>query len=352
MATAVLLSGGVDSSLALQLLHNEGHELRAFYLKIWLEDDLAFLGDCPWDTDLQYTRAICKQLGVPLEIVPLQRQYFDIVVEHAVRELRAGRTPSPDILCNQHIKFGAFFSAIDDSFETVASGHYAQIRRGDDGLHRLCTAPDPVKDQTYFLARLNQQQLARIRFPIGHLQKCEVRKLAADFAIPAADRKDSQGICFLGKIQYRDFVKSYLGESPGPIVDADSGKVLGEHRGLWFHTIGQRQGLGLSGGPWYVSAKDMDSGALFVTHGERREQRARDVFEVADCHWIATPPASERLELKLRHGPQRIPCEIAPTVGGLRVRMAEADSGVAPGQYAIFYDGDVCLGAGVITEGE
>jgi tRNA-5-taurinomethyluridine 2-sulfurtransferase len=352
MATAVLLSGGVDSSLALRLLHEQGHELRAFYLKIWLEDDLAFLGDCPWDTDLRYTRAICKQLNVPLEIVPLQRQYFNIVVEHAIRELRAGRTPSPDILCNEHIKFGAFFDSIDDGYESVASGHYAQIRQGKDGLYRLHSAPDPVKDQTYFLARLNQEQLSRIRFPIGHLQKCEVRKLAAEFAIPAAERKDSQGICFLGKIQYRDFVKSYLGEAPGAIVDADTGKRLGEHRGLWFHTIGQRQGLGLSGGPWYVSAKEMDTCTLFVTHGERRQDRARDAFEVADCRWIATPPSGSRLELKLRHGPQRIGCEIEPSDNGLRVRMDKADPGVAPGQYAIFYEGDCCLGAGVITEGE
>ena len=215
MNVAVLLSGGVDSSLALALLQREkGLALKAYYLKIWLEEELSFLGDCPWETDLTYARATCEQLGVPLEIVPLQSEYREQIVEHALAELRRGRTPSPDIFCNQRIKFGAFYQRVADECEQVASGHYACVEE-DAGGFRLCRAPDPVKDQTYFLSNLSQTQLAHIRFPIGHLHKHQVRALAAEFDLPTKDRPDSQGICFLGKINYRDFVRFHLGEVQG-----------------------------------------------------------------------------------------------------------------------------------------
>ncbi len=211
----MLLSGGVDSAVALKRLCDAGHDVTAFYLKIWLEDDLAFLGDCPWNADLGYVREICVQLNIPFEVVPLQREYFDRVVTAAIAELKAGRTPSPDIHCNALVKFGAFYDTIDDSFGQVATGHYARIDR-HNGRSQLCCAPDPVKDQTYFLAKLRQDQLARACFPIGDLQKSQVRAIAESANLPPKNRKDSQGICFLGKISYRDFVRSYLGEKPGP----------------------------------------------------------------------------------------------------------------------------------------
>ena len=219
MNVAVLLSGGVDSSVALALLsRRKGLALKAYYLKIWLEEELAFLGDCPWEADLAYARATCERLGVPLEIVPLQSEYREQIVEHALAELRRGRTPSPDIFCNQRIKFGAFYQRVADECEQVASGHYACVAEDDSGF-RLCRAPDPVKDQTYFLSNLSQTQLAHIRFPIGHLHKHQVRTLAAEFDLPTKDRPDSQGICFLGKINYRDFVRFHLGEARGDIVE-------------------------------------------------------------------------------------------------------------------------------------
>jgi tRNA (5-methylaminomethyl-2-thiouridylate)-methyltransferase len=350
MKIAVLISGGVDSSVALHLARQQypGAYFQAFYLKIWLEDDLAFLGDCPWDDDLLYAREVCESLAVPLQIVPLQSVYYERVVEHALRELRAGCTPSPDILCNQRIKFGAFLDFVDEPFDLVVTGHYAQVeQRGE--LYYLLRSPDVVKDQTYFLSSLDQKQLARACFPIGALQKREVRHLAAEFALPNRDRKDSQGICFLGKIKYVDFVRFHLGEQRGDIIDRGTGRVLGSHLGYWFHTVGQRRGLGLSGGPWYVCAKDVERNVIFVSHQTFLEDAVRDQFEVAAIHWIGTAPTVRDLTLKIRHGPDLQPCtlESLPAERWL-VTMSRPDSGVAPGQYAIFYLDSVCLGNGVI----
>lgn len=350
MRVALLLSGGVDSSLALHLLARQSDiEVRAFYLKIWLEDELAFLGDCPWEEDLRYARAVCQQLEVPLHIVPLQTEYRQRIVEHALAELRAGRTPSPDIFCNERIKFGAFFDYLSEPFDKVASGHYAQIVQRH-GVFLLQRAPDPVKDQTYFLSNLHQAQLARLLFPIGHLHKAQVRDLANAWAIPARDRKDSQGICFLGKINYRDFVAFHLGEQPGPIVECESGKKKGEHRGYWFHTIGQRHGLGLGGGPWYVVGKDPERNTVFISHHEHRESRLRDRLDVRQINWISGTPHGGHLHVKLRHGPERIFCRVDLIAEDqAHLALDQSDPGIAPGQHAVLYDGDTCLGGGIIA---
>ena len=350
MKIALLLSGGVDSSVALHLLCREDrHEITAFYLKVWLEDELAFLGDCPWEEDLKYARAVCEQAGVPLQIIPLQAEYLERVVSHAVSELRAGRTPSPDIVCNRHIKFGEFAARIGGSFDSVASGHYARIAEVN-GACCLKRAPDPVKDQTYFLSGLSQAQLQRARFPIGHLTKPQVRKHARDFGLPNQDRKDSQGICFLGKISYPDFVRAHLGEKPGDIIELESGARLGRHRGYWFYTIGQREGLGLAAGPWYVVRKDIHDNILYVTHRSHRGERALSRFTVSRPNWICGVPDRHDVQVKIRHGPRVVRCRIASTgSNALAVQMAEADPGVAPGQSAVFYDGETCLGGGVIA---
>ena len=348
MKMAVLLSGGVDSSVALRLAQRQGHDITAFYLKIWLQEELAFLGDCPWEEDLKYARAVCEQAGVPLQVVPLQSEYQERVVSHALAELRRGRTPSPDLLCNQQIKFGLFFQAIESSYEQVASGHYAQVEcRADSWL--LKRSPDPVKDQTYFLSRLSQAQLSRIAFPIGHLTKKEVRKIAHDLELPNRERKDSQGICFLGKIEYPQFVRFHLGEKAGEIVDIDTGNKLGEHHGVWFHTIGQRQGLGLGGGPWYVVGKDLDRNRLFVSHATRFLEHARQQFTVTDMHWISHTPEKAELQVKLRHTPHLDPCRVERiSEGRYQITLENKDQGVAPGQSAVLYDGEICLGSGVI----
>jgi tRNA (5-methylaminomethyl-2-thiouridylate)-methyltransferase len=349
MKIAVLLSGGVDSSLGLNLLKREGsHDITAFYIKIWLEDELSYIGDCPWETDLKYAGEVCEQACVPLKVISLQSEYRELVTQHALDELRAGRTPSPDILCNQRVKFGLFLEKIDPTFEKVASGHYARIeRKGDQFLLRR--SPDPVKDQTYFLCYLNQRQLSRALFPIGHLPKKEVRQLAAELDVPTKDRKDSQGICFLGQIQYPEFVRFHLGEKPGNIVDIHTSERLGEHSGYWFYTIGQRQGLGLGSGPWFVVRKDIEKNIIYVSHKDRLGDYARGTFNVCNLNWISTPPTKTKLQVKLRHGPQMNDCEIQFLADNrLSVGISEFDTGIASGQYAVFYDDEVCLGGGVI----
>lgn len=355
MKIAVLVSGGVDSSVALKLLKEQGNELTAFYLKIWLEDELAYLGQCPWEEDLSYVRAVCEQLEIPLKIISLQKEYWDNVVAYTMQEIKAGRTPNPDILCNQHIKFGMFFNHIDDSFEKVATGHYALVGPAHDerGNHyfSLQRTTDAIKDQTYFLSYLNQAQLARALFPIGHLKKEEVRALAQHFDLPNKDRKDSQGICFLGKLKFNDFIKSHLGEKPGDLIEYETGKKLGTHKGFWFHTLGQRQGSGLSGGPWYVVAKEPSTNIVFVSRNYYSQEKRRNTFIVRNCNWIAgTPPTKKELQVKIRHGKQLYSCTVvALNNNQWQVTLAHDDQGIAPGQFAVFYDDSECLGAGVIA---
>jgi tRNA-specific 2-thiouridylase len=303
----------------------------------------------------------------------MQSEYQERIVNHVVTELKAGRTPSPDILCNQWIKFGLFLDKIEPGFDKIASGHYAQVEERD-GQFWLKRSPDPVKDQTYFLSRLSQQQLNRILFPIGHLLKSEVRAEAQRLNLPNRDRRDSQGICFLGKIKYPEFVRFHLGEKTGDIINIETGQKLAEHKGVWFHTVGQRKGLGMGGGPWYVVKKDLEKNIVYVAHSERYLDLARKEFTVTDPHWIngdpftnggakflpSRPnsqnspaiephPAALHLQTKVRHSPRIEPCIIEPLPDNrLKITLAEKDQGIAPGQSAVFYHGEYCLGSGVI----
>jgi len=344
---AVLVSGGVDSSVALKLLQQEGHELTAFYLKIWLEDEMAFLGSCPWEDDLRYVRDVCSKAGVPLEIESLQQEYYARVVDWTINELRKGRTPSPDILCNERVKFGAFLERIGDRFDQVATGHYAQKKITETG-HLLLRGVDPVKDQTYFLCHLSQAQVRRCLFPIGRFPKREIRALAKQWSLANADRPDSQGICFLGRIPYPDFVEFHLGEQRGDIIDRHTGKVLGEHRGFWFHTIGQRKGLGLSGGPWYVVGKEVDNNRVFVEHRDHLTNAKRTSFRVSPPNWIFAAPTKRDLQVRIRHGEKICDCRVEYNDNNVDVELAQADAGIASGQFAALYDGEVCLGGGPI----
>ena len=348
MKIAVLLSGGVDSSVALRLLKNEGHQLTAFYLKIWLQDEFSFLGECPWEEDLRFARAACEQVGIPLEIIPLQTEYWETVVTYTIEEIKEGRTPNPDIFCNSLIKFGQFYDKIDDSYEKVASGHYAKAEY-DGKKYQLKMSPDPVKDQTYFLAYLTQQQLSRALFPIGSFKKSEVREFAHQFKLPTMDRRDSQGICFLGQIKFNEFIKHHLGEIKGDIVNIDSGKKLGTHNGYYFYTIGQRSGLGLSGGPWYVVKKDVKENIIYISR-EDHSLRERDFFTAGKFNWVSEEkPPTENLKVKIRHGAKMYNCRfIFSGDNEAEIKLDKQDQGIAPGQFAVFYHDDLCLGSGVI----
>ena len=313
---------------------------------------------------------VCRQAGVPLQAISLQQAYKDRVISYTVTEAQHGRTPNPDIMCNSRVKFGCFYNAID-GFDHVATGHYAQLVRDDDNnnqIMRLFRAPDPIKDQSYFLCALTQEQLQRVLFPIGHLEKSAVRQLAHEFDLPNRNRPDSQGLCFLGKVKFDEFLKSYLGEQPGDIVDAATGDILGRHKGVWYHTVGQRKGIGkvlfplaTSRGPWYVVAKDPERDIVFCSnqYDESIFTSSRSEFAVENIHWIAGSPPQAVLEgdgqltMKIRHGPRLVTGTLTLSDrGGLSgdVKLDQKDSGLAPGQYVVFYNGSECLGGGVISE--
>lgn len=347
MKIAVLLSGGVDSSVALRVLKKSGYDLTAFYLKIWLQDEFSFLGECPWEEDLKFARSVCDQANVPFEVIPLQTEYWDNVVSYTIDEIKEGRTPNPDIFCNSLIKFGKFYDKIDSSYEKVASGHYANVELIDD-KYVLKSSPDPVKDQTYFLAYLSQAQLSRALFPIGKFNKAEIRKIAKEFALSTQSRKDSQGICFLGQIKFKEFIKHHLGEMEGEIVDVDSDKVMGKHPGYYYYTIGQRSGLKLGGGPWFVVSKDVNRNIIYIAR-ENKAIREQSEFKVGKFNWISgNPPVENELKVKIRHGETFFNCTLKVKNEEGSVKLEKPDAGIAPGQFAVFYDEDICLGGGVI----
>ena len=386
---AMLLSGGVDSSVAMHLLLRQNYNVTAFYLRIWLEDELAHLGECPWEDDLQVCQSVCEHAGnITLETVSLGTEYRERVVQYTIEEAQRGRTPNPDIMCNSRIKFGCFLEYIENAgldFDYVASGHYARLEdtvsssTGSTNVQkRLFRAPDPVKDQSYFLCALTQKQLSNVIFPIGKYQKAEVRELANEFQLPNRNRPDSQGLCFLGKVKFDEFLSSYLGNRPGDVVDAMTGDIIGRHNGLWYHTVGQRKGIGkvmfplaTAHGPWYVVAKDQEQDIVYVSnrYDEDDFAKARSEFELEDIKWISgTPPLDAttdaeimeggwkevRYDMKIRHGPKIVQGTLMLNGDGStgNVHLDNKDGGLAPGQYVVFYQVGTleCLGAGVISE--
>ncbi|KAK8924060.1 hypothetical protein KSP39_PZI019778 [Platanthera zijinensis] len=359
LKVAILLSGGVDSSVALRLLHAAGHSCTAFYLKIWFQEDFAnFWSECPWDEDLKYAKAVCEQVGVPLEVVHLSDDYWSNVVSHIIEEYRVGRTPNPDVLCNTRIKFGAFLKAIEKmGFDYIASGHYAHVNHSSCSANNessvLALSKDMFKDQTYFLSHLSQFQLRRLLFPLGCLLKDEVRYLATLMCLPNKERKDSQGICFLGKVKFSEFVARHIGEMEGILLEAETGDYLGSHRGFWFYTIGQRQGLRLPGGPWYVVEKDVQNNVVFVSRNYFSLDKSRRIFRVGSLKWFSGSPPEKKdhLQCKVRHGPVFYNCSITlePTEVAV-VRLSEDDQGLAAGQFAAFYQENTCLGSGLILD--
>lgn len=353
MRIAVLISGGVDSAVVVHKLKEEGHDLQLFYIRIGMDTDE---GDCSAEEDIEMCQLIAHKYGLPLEVVSLHQEYWDNVMEYALRTVKAGLTPNPDMMCNKMIKFGYFEERWGREFDMTATGHYATTDVVD-GVKYLATAVDPVKDQTDFLAQISYKQLEHLMFPIGSLPKAEVRRIAVEANMPNAFRKDSQGICFLGKINYNDFIRRHLGERKGNIIEIETGRRIGEHKGFWFHTIGQRKGLGLSGGPWYVVKKNPKDNVIYVSNGYGTEKQFGRVLHLDEMHFISGNPwkdveGSVDIMFKNRHTPDFIKAKFTHLTGNEYVIESERDvQGIAPGQFAVVYDaeGHLCYGSGVIT---
>ncbi len=348
------MSGGVDSSVTALRLLEEGHEVTGLFMKNWDEDDGTEY--CTALRDFEDARQVCDRLGIELHAVNFAAEYWDRVFTHFLEEYRAGRTPNPDILCNKHIKFKAFLDyALDLGAEVIATGHYARVRR-HLGRFELLRGRDAAKDQSYFLYAMGQEALSRSWFPIGHLEKTEVRRIAAAAGFPNHAKKDSTGICFIGERKFRDFLQRYLPARPGPIVTPE-GEVIGEHQGLMYYTLGQRQGLGIggraggTGRPWYVAAKDLERNALVVVQGHDHPLLFQRGLEAGQLEWLAGHPPGDdfRCTAKIRYRQPDQPCRVRRLgEDRLQVTFDQPQRAVTPGQSVVFYDGEVCLGGGVI----
>ena len=348
---AVLLSGGVDSAVVVYELVKQGLKPDCFYIKIGPEE--AEEWDCTSEEDLEMATAVAAKYGCRLEVVDCHKEYWNRVTTYTMEKVKAGLTPNPDVMCNRLIKFGAFHEKRGYDYDLIATGHYAQTETDEQGRKWLTTSPDPVKDQTDFLAQIYDWQLKKALFPIGHYVKDEVRQIAEREHLASARRKDSQGICFLGKINYNDYVRRFLGERPGQIIELETGRCIGEHRGLWFHTIGQRKGLGLGGGPWFVVKKDMEKNVLYVAHGYDPLTAYCQQFAVRDFHFLTVSTLPERITFKIRHTPEYLTATLRPSddADGYMIHADKPIHGVAPGQFCVIYDADHhrCFGSGEIA---
>ncbi|MFO1338405.1 MAG: tRNA 2-thiouridine(34) synthase MnmA [Burkholderiaceae bacterium] len=358
------LSGGVDSAVSAWLLKQQGHEVVGIFMKNWEDDDDDEY--CSSRQDFLDAAAVADVIGIEIEHVNFAAEYKDRVFAEFLREYQAGRTPNPDVLCNAEIKFKAFLDhAMRLGAEKIATGHYARARPLAGGEVQLLKGLDPLKDQSYFLHRLTQAQLAKTLFPVGELPKTEVRRIAAEIALPNAKKKDSTGICFIGERPFREFLNRYLSHEPGPIQD-DRGRTLGEHVGLSFYTLGQRQGLGIGGvkdkkarrgggdhAPWYVARKDLATNTLVVVQGHEHPWLQYRSLDAGDLSWVAgRAPAPGPLAAKTRYRQADAPCALAAVSAEaftLHFPPQASQWAVTPGQSAVLYDGEVCLGGGVIN---
>ena len=348
------LSGGVDSSVAALLLKRDGHDVVGVFMKNWEDDDDDEY--CSSRDDLVDAAAVADVLGIELEAVNFAAEYRERVFATFLAEYRAGRTPNPDVLCNSEIKFRAFLDhALALGAERIATGHYARVRRAG-GRVELLKGADTSKDQSYFLHRLTQEQLAPVVFPVGDLAKRRVREIAREAALPTHAKRDSTGICFIGERPFREFLARYLPRTPGPMVTLD-GRELGRHMGLAYYTLGQRQGLGIGGArgapeaPWFVAGKDPARNALVVVQGHDHPKLHATSVDAIGPHWIAgTPPIlPARLAAKTRYRMADAACTVAGTADGLRATFDAPQFAPTPGQYLVLYDGDTCLGGAVIA---
>lgn len=352
------MSGGVDSSVAAWLLKQQGYQVEGLFMKNWDEDDGTEY--CTAMTDLADAQAVADAIGIPLHTASFAAEYWDRVFEHFLSEYSAGRTPNPDILCNKEVKFRAFLDyAVTLGADFIATGHYTRQRPLQDGSGRaqLLKGLDPNKDQSYFLHAVSGERIARTLFPVGELEKPEVRRIAETQGFVTHDKKDSTGICFIGERKFTDFLKQYLPAQPGDIETPD-GQVIGRHQGLMYHTIGQRQGLGIGGlsefgdEPWYVTEKDLTRNVLIAVQGKQHPLLYARGLVSRPIDWVAgAPPAGQfRCKAKTRYRQPDQECEVQVLNSNVKVVFDDAQRAVTPGQSVVFYDGDVCLGGGVIEE--
>ena len=349
------MSGGVDSSVTAWRLKQAGLEVIGMFMKNWEDDDNDAY--CSTRQDFLDAAAAAEVIGIELQAVNFAAEYKDRVFADFLREYQAGRTPNPDVLCNAEIKFKAFLDyAIAQGAQCIATGHYAQLQHDATGLVKLIRAADASKDQTYFLHRLNQSQLARTVFPIGDLQKTEVRAIAARIGLPNAAKRDSTGICFIGERPFREFLNRYLPSQPGP-MKTPTGRTVGQHQGLAFYTLGQRKGLGLGGdragdgSPWYVVEKNLDTNTLVVDQGHDHPGLLSKTLHAIDASWIAEspPPSDLRHAAKTRYRQADAACQLQASADAFDLQFDEPQWAITPGQSAVLYDGPVCLGGGVIA---
>ncbi|CAA2100903.1 tRNA 2-thiouridine(34) synthase MnmA [Variovorax paradoxus] len=358
------LSGGVDSAVTAHLLKQQGHEVVGIFMKNWEDDDDSEY--CSSNIDFVDAASVADVLGIEIEHVNFAADYKDRVFAEFLREYKAGRTPNPDVLCNAEIKFKAFLDhAMRLGAEKIATGHYARVRLDEaTGRHDLLKGLDPSKDQSYFLHRLNQAQLSKTLFPVGELHKTEVRRIAEEIGLPNAKKKDSTGICFIGERPFRDFLNRYISKEPGPIKD-DRGRKLGEHQGLSFYTLGQRQGLGIGGvkekgaqrgsgdhSPWFVARKDVEKNTLWVVQGHDHPWLLSSELKADDASWVAgevPAPGSYGSKARYRQADSACEMEAGDSAAGFSLRFGAAQWAVTPGQSAVLYDGERCLGGGVIV---
>jgi len=356
------LSGGVDSAVTAWLLKRQGHEVVGIFMKNWEDDDDSEY--CSSNIDFVDAAAVADVIGIEIEHVNFAADYKDRVFADFLHEYSHGRTPNPDILCNAEIKFKAFLDhAMRLGADKIATGHYARVQFNDStGLHELLKGLDPNKDQSYFLHRLNQQQLSKTLFPVGELHKTEVRRIAAEIGLPNAKKKDSTGICFIGERPFREFLNRYIAQEPGPIKN-DKGQTIAQHVGLSFYTLGQRQGLGIGGlkakgvqrgggehAPWFVARKDLPNNTLWVVQGHEHPWLQSLQLQAQQASWVAgSAPEETRLSAKTRYRQTDAPCTArAACDSAFELHFTQAQWAVTPGQSAVLYDGDVCLGGGII----
>ncbi|MGG3742833.1 tRNA 2-thiouridine(34) synthase MnmA [Paenibacillus chibensis] len=353
------MSGGVDSSVTALLLKEQGYDVIGIFMKNW--DDTDEFGVCTAEQDAEDVRRVCEQIDIPYYTVNFEKEYFDKVFSYFLDEYKSGRTPNPDVMCNREIKFGEFLQkALNLGADYVATGHYARVVE-EDGVFKLLRGVDGNKDQTYFLNALNQQQLSKAMFPIGHLPKPEVRRIAEAAGLYTAKKKDSTGVCFIGERNFKEFLSQYLPAKSGIMVDIATGEIKGRHDGLMYYTLGQRQGLGIGGSgngePWFVADKDLEQNILYVVQGDKHPSLYSTGLMATNVNWIAgegnvpNGPFNCTAKFRYRQPDQEVTLEWLED-GNVHVQFANQQKAITPGQAVVFYQGETCLGGGIIDKVE